>query len=129
VKRMRIFICKKMDQPVKKTKADREDFTLHSISFSRQHVILAPHMKTNVILSRRRQWTGNLEIQDCSGTYMSVCDCIGLNGCCEVYLMEVVQKHFHTLRKVLSQCDIRYWINGLNLIIFDQVSDVLNRFT
>jgi len=31
-------------------------------------------------------------------------DCIGLNGCCEVSLMEDVQKHFQTLRKALSQC-------------------------
>jgi len=45
-------------------------------------------------------------------------DCIGLSGCYEVSLMEDVQKHFHTHRKVLSQCDVRYWRNGLNLIIF-----------
>jgi len=60
VKRMRIFTCKKMDQPVKKTKADREDFTIHSISFNRQHVLLAPHLKTNVIFYCRRQWINNL---------------------------------------------------------------------
>jgi len=45
-------------------------------------------------------------------------DCIGLNGCYEVSLMEDVQKHFQAHRKVLSQCDVRYWRNGLNLIIF-----------
>ena len=72
MKRMRIYTCKKMDQPVKKTKADRGDFAIHSISFNLQHVVLAPHLKTNVIFSCRRQWTCNLEIQDCSGSYMSV---------------------------------------------------------
>jgi len=56
-------------------------------------------------------------------------DCIGLNGCCEVSVMEDVQKHFQTHREVLSQCGVRYWRNGLNLIISDQVSNVLNRFT
>jgi len=55
VKRMRIFTCEKMDQPVKKTKADRGDFTIHSVSFNLQHVLLAPYLKTNVIFSGRRQ--------------------------------------------------------------------------
>jgi hypothetical protein len=70
VKRMRIFTCKKIDQPVKKTKADREDFTIHSISSNLQCVLLASHLKTIVIFSCRKNWTCSIEIQDCSGSYM-----------------------------------------------------------